>query len=63
MECNKYSPSDGNPRLGDACTGQGGSEKHAAILVSFAPIVKEPHVQASPVVVDIEFGKASGPQA
>ena len=58
MECNRYSPSDDNPRLGDACTDQGGSEKHVAIRVSFAPIVEEPQVQASPVVVDIEFGKS-----
>ena len=58
MECNRYSPSDGNPRLGDAFTGQGGSEKHAAIPVSFAPAVKEPHVQTPPVVVDVEFGRS-----
>ena len=58
MECNRYSPSDGNPRLGDACTDQGGSEKHAAIRVSFALTMEEPQVQASPVVVDIEFGKS-----
>jgi len=43
--------------LSDACTDQGGSEKHAAMQVSFAPTVEEPQVQASPVVADIEFGK------
>ena len=58
MECNRYSPSDGNPRLGDACTGQGGSEKHAKIWVSFAPTVEGPQVQESPVVVDVEFGRS-----
>ena len=58
MECNRYSPSDGNPRLGDACTDQGGSEKHAAIRVSFTPTEEEPQVRESPIVVDIEFGKS-----
>ena len=58
MECNRYSPSDGNPRLGDACTDQGESEKYAAIRVSFAPTMEEPQVQTPPVVVDIEFEKS-----
>ena len=58
MECNRYSSSDGNPRLGDACTGQGGSEKHVAIRVPFAPTMEEPQVQTPPIVVDIEFEKS-----
>ena len=58
MECNRYYPSDGNPRLGDGWTDQGGSEKHAAIRVSFAPTMEEPQVQESPVVVDVEFGRS-----
>ena len=57
MECNRYSSSDGNLLLSEACTDQDGSEKHAAMQVSFAPTIDEPQVQASPVVADIEFGK------
>ena len=58
MECNRYSPSDGNPRLGEACTDQGGSEKHAAMRVSFAPTIEELQAWASPVVAGIDFGKS-----
>ena len=57
MECNRYSLRDGNLRFGEACTDQVGSEKHAAMRVSFAPTIEEPQIQVSPVVADIEFGK------